>query len=192
MSGTENLSVIREAFGKVVYTHKTHEKERELLSARATRSAWLSVLLTALTTSGVVAASLLSTPGFLWTSVSISALATANALYQLSFRPAEEAARHRAAAKSLLVIRDRYMTLIADITSGLPAAEATQRRDQLAADASAIYNSAPDTSPKSYAAAQKALKDDSESTFDDAEIDEFLPAPLRLTPPNATAPSARP
>jgi len=45
-----NLSAIRETFGKVVYTHKTHEKAAEICSSKNKCFKRINVFLLALTT----------------------------------------------------------------------------------------------------------------------------------------------
>jgi len=42
-----------------------------------------------------------------------------------------------------------------------------------------LYKVAPSTNPKSYAAAQTALKKDEEQFFETSEIDKILPEHLR-------------
>ena len=49
-----NLDVIREEFGRVAYTHKSHEKARELCTRQATVSKWVNIILNALTFGGVL------------------------------------------------------------------------------------------------------------------------------------------
>ena len=49
------LQVIRESFGRVLYTHKTHEKDRERLTLLGTVSKGTSIVLSGLTFEGVIA-----------------------------------------------------------------------------------------------------------------------------------------
>ena len=53
------------------------------------------------------------------------------------------------------------------------------RRDQLIEELRLIYKFAPQTDPKSYEEARRALKLKEELTFSDEEIDQFLPNELR-------------
>ncbi len=39
------VQAIRESFGRVVYSHKTHEKAREIQSRRASLVKWVNILL---------------------------------------------------------------------------------------------------------------------------------------------------
>jgi predicted GTPase len=56
------LSVIREIYGRVVWTHKTHEKERELSTRKAKRDKRVNVILMAITTTGTSKSLFKSTP----------------------------------------------------------------------------------------------------------------------------------
>jgi hypothetical protein len=171
---------IRQLFGRMIYTHKTHEKERERLSMLATRSKWLNIALGALTLGGV--ASALGTSSFI-SLIASTILATATVGYafvQLSFDPLRDANQHRAAAKQLLAIRDNYESLLIDMMSGaVTDDEARTRRDELAALSQDAYRLAPDTSPRVYATAQESLQQSEDMTFSSEEIDAFLPEALR-------------
>ena len=47
------------------------------------------------------------------------------------------------------------------------------------------YHAAPHTTGQAYSAAQDALKNQEELTFSDAEIDAFLPGPLKRAGPRS-------
>ena len=66
-------------------------------------------------------------------SSALSALALAYVIYQLSFNPEKEAERHRAAAKELWLIRERYLALLTDFAE-LSDEVIRRRRDELTAD----------------------------------------------------------
>jgi hypothetical protein len=173
-------AVIRETYGRVVYTHKIHEKNRELCSRRAVAVRWVNIVLTGLTGGGIVAAAIIGSDGYLWASAILATFSLSFNVFQLSFDPAKDAARHRATAKSLLPIRDGYTNLLADLASGLDVDSARLQRDKLEKDLNEILQQAPDTSPKAYLAAQKALKVNNEGTFTETEIDSLLPSALRI------------
>lgn len=175
------LDHVRQLFGRAVYSHKTHEKDRERLSRLGLWLKWLNVVVGALTLGGIVTV-LLGSMGQVQLVVSAT-LATVNvglSLVQLSFDPLREASLHREAAKRLLLVRDGYETLIADIVGGdVTDDRARSRRDELQKQGLDAYVFAPDTSPRAYARAQKALKVSEDMTFSTAEIDAFLPEALR-------------
>lgn len=174
------LTSIRESFGRVVYTHKTHEKQIELLVRNLTRARWLEAILISLTAGGAI--SVLFGTGFwfqLITAIFASA-ATAVTIYQLSFNPEHAIRDHRKSARLLWLIREKYINLIVDLTDGAIDEEGGRKqRDNLLKELQEIYLEAPDTTPKAYHFAQEALKRREEFSFQDKEIDEFLPKPLK-------------
>ena len=90
------------------------------------------------------------------------------------------AQKHKDAADRLWVLRESYLSLLADIRAvRLSPDEIRARRDNLQIALSAAYEAAPRTSSKGYALASKALRVKEDLTFSDTEIDQFLPVPLR-------------
>jgi hypothetical protein len=171
------LAMIREAYGRLVYTHKTHEKERERLSSFGTAAKWANIALSALTFGGV--AIVLGTDELGWkiASVALAVASAGFAVFQLSFE--------RTAAKRFLELRNRYELLMADIISdAVPRDEVRKCRDRLSDEANEAYRSAPDTSSAAYERAKKALGVDDEMSFSEGEIDRFLPGPLRQDLPH--------
>jgi hypothetical protein len=144
---------------------------------------WGSVCLAAATTVFAVIAAALQPLRVLITTAVPAALTTAFALWQTSFDPVGKENRHRTAAKELLWIREELLLLIERCyISAEQTAHLQLRLESITHELTAVYKFAPDTSPKAYEEASKALKR-GEFTFSDAEIDAFLPTQLRKTPP---------
>ena len=171
-------ATVREAFGRVVYAHKTHEKAREIESNRATLVKWTNILLVTLTSAGLLGTIITNAHALLYISSGLSALALAFAIFQLSFDPAGEAEKHRVAAKELWYLREQYCNLLADIRRGLAEDNVADRRDELTEQLKDVYSHAPDTSSRAYAKAQHALKVSEDMTFGAEEINQFLPKEL--------------
>jgi hypothetical protein len=178
------LAQVREAFGRVVYSHKTHEKQADM-SFR--RHRWQQGALIALTavSSGTFLASVLgvlvnSELASLATSF-IALLVTAMSLGAKTFRFAEEADTHRDIASRLWDVRESYLSLISDLMSGATSVRAArERREELQQAARAAYADAPRTTNKAFSQASDGLKNKEELTFTSGEIDLFLPEALRL------------
>jgi hypothetical protein len=178
------LQVIRESFGRVLYTHKTHEKDRERLAFLGTMSKWANIILSGLTFGGVIATVGTDDPFWLGVSLALSTLSAGYAVFQLSFDPNKKAGSHRAAAKQFLVLRNRYVHLMADIVEGIMTPDQIRiRRDELEKETADAFLVAPDTSYKAYRKAQKALQVDEDMTFGDEELNMFLPAALAYVKP---------
>jgi len=175
-----NLQVIRESFGRVVYSHKTHEKNAEIYSCRATAIKWANIILTTLTSGTLVSTIIANQNILIYISATLSALTLAFIIFQLSFNPETEAEKHRQIAKELWYVREKYVNLMADLLNQKISEETiVSRRDNLIEELKMIYKFAPITSTKAYGKAQKDLKINEELTFSDEEIDQFLPQELK-------------
>jgi hypothetical protein len=175
-----NLQAIRESFGRVVYSHKTHEKAREFASRDAQVVKWVNIILTAVTSTTLLTTVFTNVHALLYVSSVLSTLTLAFVVFQLSFDPAKESERHRTTAKALWYIREKYVLLLTDISANTAAVDVPARRDELIEELKNVYEFAPDTSSKAYKAAQKALKISEDMTFTDDEINNFLPDSLHL------------
>jgi len=178
------LAQIREAYGKVVYTHKTHEKQADLCFRNHRLQRGGLVALTAVS-SGTFLAALLNLvwdqQGAALVTSFIALLVTALNLGTKTFKYGEEAQRHRDVASRLWDVRESYLSLITDLMSdAVGLDEARERRDELQETLREIYSDAPRTTGKAYSKAQRGLKDNEELTFSSDEVDRFLPANLRL------------
>lgn len=176
-----NLQVIRESFGRVVYSHKTHEKAAEIEDHNNKIVKWVNIVLTTLTSGTLVSTIITNQITLLYVSTILSALTLGFIIFQLSFNSAENSEKHRYVAKELWYIREKYINLMADIINGRLSDESTvSKRNQLIEELKLVYKFAPETDSKSYNRARKALKINEESTFSDEEIDQFLPEELRV------------
>ncbi len=175
-----NLQVIREAFGRVVYTHKTHEKEADLQLNQANWVKWFNIVLIAVTT-GSLLSTIFTSNNLLLVGAIASSLNLGFSIFQLSFNPEQKGAKHKQVASYLWLIRERYLCLMTDIISGsISKAEVILRRDSLINDLDLIYKSAPATSNKAYEKAREALQINEEFTFTDEELNKFLPTELHF------------
>lgn len=171
---------IRECFGRVVYTHKTHEKMADHCATILTRLKLMQIGIAALTSGGAVALVFWDPLGLKIATALLSIATLWSSGYMKGFDPGGTAQKHRDAAATLWDIRESYLSLIVNLKCGLTdLAAAAQRRDELQALLAKIYKGAPQTNDKAYEKAQRALKDLEDYTFSDAEIDHFLPPGLR-------------
>lgn len=179
---------LREAYGRITFTHKTHEKAADLLLTRAAAIKWSQIVLAALTTGGLLAGvtKLLGDAP----AVALSAAFASAALFGLNLYANTEnlgvsAQRHRTTATSLWLIRERHLDLLTDIRSGDVLIDAIRaRRDALTDDLARVYSGAPATWARAYEAARRALNVNEEMTFTDEELDNLLPPALRTSPPS--------
>ena len=94
--------------------------------------------------------------------------------------PGQDAQKHREAASDIWNVREAYLSLPTDIRDqNFSLIDLRARRDELQSQLHAIYKAAPHTNGKAYSEAQDALQNREDLTFTDAEIDAFLPGPLK-------------
>jgi hypothetical protein len=174
-------SQIRECFGRCAYTHKTHEKMAERNAAWLRRIKWAQIILSALMTGGAVGVIFDDTSLFFkyGTALLAISLLILNS-YLKDVDPGQLAQKHREVASDIWNVREAYLSLLTDIRDpSFSVTDLRQRREELQTQLHKIYRIAPNTDSKAYGKAQKALKQNEELTFSDAEIDAFLPVPLK-------------
>ena len=177
------IAQIRESYGRISYTHKTHEKQADIYHEAYRRQRSLKISLTAISSG----AFLTSLAGVLldkqWAALVTSFIAvvvSAAGLYGKTFQHGEEMQHHRETAAKLWDLRESYLSLLVDLTSGALTAEAARaRRDELQAATGSALTDAPRTTPKAYKRAQEALQMHGDLTFAPGEIDQLLPGALR-------------
>ena len=184
-SSTPNSQLIledqlRECYGRVVYSHKTHEKCADILLSRL---AWIKIcqiVLSAMTAGGCIA--IVFGAGTVAASISVfvSTLLLALNTYTKDYDLGELSQKHRQAAADLWIIREKYLSLITDLKMGTQLIERIQiERDNLLVQLHTIYSGAPNTTFRAYKKAQKALTQLEDMTFSNEEIDAFLPNLLK-------------
>ena len=169
---------IRECYGRVVYTHKTHERMADRCADTLGVYKLSQIVLSALTTAGAVGVVVRDET---WIEVATAVVSFATlfvAAYLKDVDPGAIAQKHRDAAAKLWNIRECYLSLLTDLPR-LPHEAAIERRDELQATLAAVYAGSPQTNGKAYKEAQDRLKSMEDLTFTDAEIDCFLPLSLK-------------
>jgi len=173
---------VRECYGRVVYSHKTHEKCADILLSALSRIRLWQIALSAITTAGFVGAIFGAGKVSALIGMVVSTVLLALNSYTKNYDIGELAQKHKQAANDLWLVREKYLCLLVDVAMKEKPLEALQtHRDELIEQLHTIYNGAPSTTFKAYKKAQEALKKFEDMTFTDAEIDEFLPRELRRT-----------
>lgn len=172
---------IREVFGRVVYTHKTHEKCADILKKQSDFFKCAEIALSALTTTSILIVVFKDGLYYQCIAALLSTLLLALNLYSKDFNLLAIAEKHKRAALDILEIREHLFSLLIDIRIGNKEIEQLQHiRDELNEQLVNTYRGAPKTSNKAYQIASKALQQNEEFTFSDEEIDKFLPKKLRI------------
>ncbi|WP_405170120.1 SLATT domain-containing protein [Paenibacillus sp. FSL H8-0280] len=171
-------SQIRECYGRVVYSHKIHEKCVDLLMDRSNCIKGWQLFLSAVTTGSFLG--VIFGEGRIFTiigAVISTGLLVLNS-YVKDVDLVSIAEKHNLAANKLWNIREDYLSLLTDF-SLLSIEKITIKRDELQSLLSSVYSDSPRTNSKAYKKAQEALKNNEELTFSDQEIDYLLPQSLR-------------
>ncbi len=173
-------SQIRECFGRVIYSHKTHEKCCDILNDRLSVIKLWQIILSAITTGGFLAA-ILGVGNFaIITGTVISTVLLVLNAYTKNYDLGEISQKHKQSANDLWIIRERYLSLITDLRIGEKSLkDLTEIRNQIEKDLHTAYSGAPSTNLRAYKKAQEALKNLEDMTFSDEEIDVFLPNELK-------------
>ena len=176
---------IREIYGRVIYTHKTHEKCADICNFWQSCVKFLQIILSVLTSafagSGVISNVLGKNNNFIIILSAITALMSLGlSLYVKNYDIGGLAQKHANTALELWNIREKYLSLLVDIRlNNKTIDKLIICRENLQTELNNIYKKAPRSTNKGYQKASKALKEMEEMTFSEDEINKFLPISLR-------------
>ena len=174
-------SQFRECFGRVAYTHKTHEKCADIYHRRMRCLKGLQIILSATTATGALSVIVLNDWLFSVLAAVMSTILLFLNIYTREYDLSELAQKHATSAGDLWNVRESYLSLLVDIDDEtIDINRLRQRRDELQETLKDIYKVAPRTLPKAYRMAQDALQLNEELTFSNKEIDKMLPESLRM------------
>ena len=177
----KNLQIIRESFGRVVYSHKTYEKEFEIQEYQSRVLKIANLVILSFGSTGLISSIISNSKCVLIIGAIFTFLGLALAIFQMSFTPEEKAFKYKQTAHQLWQVREKYTCLIADIMNKkISEEQIVDHRDKQLCDLDLIYKNALPTTTKAYNMASVALKKNEEYTFSDDEINKFLPKDLWL------------
>lgn len=184
MENKERLDIIdaqiRECFGRVVWTHKTHEKCADILNTSNKNYKLAQIILSAFVTTGIFTQFLSESlcMQILTAIISLALLILNTYLKKYDF--GKHAQNHADTAIELWNIRELYLSLITDIkTEALNIDQIIEKRNELQNKLCALYKGSPRSFSKAYEKASAALKVNEEFTFSKEEINKFLPDELK-------------
>ena len=176
------LATARELYGRVVWSHKVHEQEREIWSKKVSSMGTINIVLAGITTLFAVLSAKFPETWALITTALSATTTVCFVIWQASSDPSTREAKNRVVAKELLWCREQLLLFITACHGTTPIDQLQNRLELLTREVTAVYKFAPDTSPEAYARADKMLKS-GHFTFSDEEIDGFLPTELRKKKP---------
>lgn len=172
-------SQLREMYGRVAYTHKTHEKMADGYIARYASIKRVEIWLSALSSGTLIYAVLGNSVDATIAGAIISTILLGLTLYFKEASLGEQAQKHTEVAAKMWGIREALLSLLIDMHDGRDTEAVRMARNELNEKLEDIYKNAPRTDGKAYEKAQKALKEAEELFFTDAELDKMLPKQLR-------------
>ncbi len=171
---------LRECYGRVVYSHKTHEKCSDILLTRLSRIKLWQIILSALTTGGFISVFFGASEIGAAIGVIVSTILLVLNAYTKNYDLGELAQKHKQAANEIWIIREKYLSLLTDLAMEEKPIEQLQKdRDNLLSELYSVYSGSPNTTFDAYKKAQEALQTKEDMTFSDEEIDAFLPNELK-------------
>lgn len=174
------VAQIRESYGRVVYSHKSHEKAADIYLARLHRIKILQITLSALTTGSLLYHLFSGNKTGTIIAAILSAILFILNIYTKEYNLAESSQKHHGTAQKLWGIRESYLSLLTDLTTNaLGNRVVRERRDHLQDNLNQIYTNAPRTFKRAYEQARKGLHFNEEMTFSEEEIDRLLPEKMR-------------
>lgn len=176
----ELLSVIREEYGRVARTFKTHQKMVDRYNNHILWQKRLNAFLLTVTAGGTIDILLRNELISKIVTLVFTALALFLAIYQLSINLDRAVEQHRATARTLWLLREEYLHLISDLkSSAIDRETARSRRNELTAKTAHVYQVAPDTDKKAHEQAKQDVTNNDDLIMDPEEIDAMLPLGLR-------------
>lgn len=172
------LTQIKNSYGKVVYSYTTHWKQQNIYLKHSKYLKMAEIVLNSISTTGLVSFLISKQCWAALIGTFFSAVSLVLTLYTKDTRYGELIAAHRVSADDLWLLREKYISLMTDFES-LETSEIAKKRDDLERSASKIYKAATPVTPAAYKEAQKALKEEEEQYFSEAELDQMLPPHLR-------------
>lgn len=177
MSSDPVLEELRQTYGNVVYTHKTHEKEAEHATTINLVLRTINVAVLGIAVLAAVIAPLVSSPVAAWTAAAATVAGLVFGIVQVTVDPASAVAENRVAAKAYLALRDEYLHLVTDAQDGAERVDVLRCRDVLGARLQLLHELAPQTSRGAFKAARADIKS-GKTSFEDGELDALFPGRL--------------
>lgn len=164
---------------RMLYTYRTHEKAADRYTRYEKYRKVCTVVLTILTAGTLVTAVAGTVMTQVWGNLTVAALATlaTGASFTGEFFDFRgKIADHQKIATQLRTIRDRYESLICDISSGtIGINEARNRRDTIQREEEQFLIESPRTTRKDYDKASKAITTDEKPQSSQVDIDSRTP-----------------
>lgn len=174
------LDTVRQQYASVIWTHKIQEKQADLYAEKHRKYETANVFVASLTACGIVG--LISQDGIVLKIVTagLSFLSMFIAAYNKSFDLKTLASGNKTAANQLVGIRNELLQVISELhIMERSVSEINGEFIEIMKRLNKLYVEVPTTTKDAVDAAREALKVNRDYSFDDDEIDLFLPPTLQ-------------
>lgn len=171
---------IKNTYMRIVWSHKIHEKQADILSSRFKRYEVIGIICSSLTAAGIV--SLIFYDPFLikLATATISFISILINLFLKSFDWHNKIKSHKITAQKLLFIRDKLeMLLLKSKIRNNNLKDLLKNYEDLQTELHKIYSNAPNTTDKAVKLAKTSLSVNKDNEFTDEEINSNLPKNLQ-------------
>lgn len=176
--------VIKKLYNSIVWTHKIHEKQAEIYYSNYKKLFWLELGLSIITSFGVLSLIQELFPEYqriiLIVSGIASVLVTAVTIVGEGKNFNKQAIIHKEFAVKFLKVRDSLFHLLFDFEANDKHIDYIRFEfEKINSLAHALYEVAPQTTPKALELAKIALISENESSYSEEEANRFLPGALQ-------------
>lgn len=172
---------IREDYGSLFYTYKTHLTQYERLERKIRNIKYAQIIFSALAAGGIISSIFINEVVVLGVGALFSIILLALNLYFKDFNLVSEMLLHRKVADELWLIKGQYISLLTDFNT-LDISLIKTRRDGLQNKLYDLYKHTPKTDSKSFKLAQDAIQNKEDHFFSVEELDKLFPSHLRWNP----------
>lgn len=174
------LDFVRQQYASVIWTHRVQEKQAELYARKYRIFETANILAASLTACGIVGTIVQDGLFIKVVTAVLSFITVFIAAYNKSFDLKTLAAGHQTAANRAAGIRNELLQVIAELhMMEKPVDKINTEFNGVMSRLNKLYVEMPTTTNRAVRAARETVKSSGELTWDDAQIDAYLPPALQ-------------
>lgn len=174
------LDIVRHNYASAVWTHKIQEKQAEIYHKQYAALESINIIAAAFTSCGIITTIFVDSLIAKIASAVLAFLTLSITAYYKSFDLKNMEQKHKESANKIIVIRNELMEIIAEIQlQEKPIKDIEIDYLNIMNRLKNLYVDAPSTTTRAVKKATKALNVNNEYTYNEEEIDHFLPPALR-------------
>ncbi|MBR6688584.1 MAG: SLATT domain-containing protein [Clostridia bacterium] len=173
-------SEIRQIFASVVWNHKIHEKQCDINSKHYNFLEFVRLLSSVITTSGLLTCIFIDEFYVKLVTTIVSAISMFVTAFCKTYNIKDTMQEHKVIALEFLQLKNEIISILSEIKiKRIDEERAIEKRNKVLDKYHTLCKKSLNTTDKAVKLASKALKEQRDNTFDDKEIDSYLPIELR-------------